>query len=337
MSRSSALAFIAFIVVWPAGGAGAGEKSREDWKAEYVRPTEIPYPAQNPYSPDKARLGQMLFFDPRLSGSNRISCATCHNPGFSWGDGLALGFGETMQRLTRRTPTLLNVAWTELLMWDGRFDSLEQQALVPIAEETEMNQPLAQLTEELQALPGYRSMFERAFPGEGITLENMAKALATFERTLISGTAPFDDWIAGDEAAIPQPAKRGFDLFNGKANCAACHSGWNFTDGSFHDLGLAGEDLGRGKLLPKIVLMQHAFKTPTLRNSQWSYPYMHDGSLADLPAVIRHYNLGGIERPSRSEEMRPLMLSDQEQADLLAFILTLSSQNEPMQVPLLPR
>ena len=309
--------------------------TRDQWKAEYVRPATIPFPEDNPYTADKEKLGKMLFFDPRLSGSDYISCGTCHNPSLAWGDGLPKGIGHGMTRLGRRTPTILNAAWTDALMWDGRFGSLEEQALGPIGADVEMNQSLDSLVGELEAIPGYRSLFNIAFPNEGVTIENIAKAIATYERTVVSGIAPFDQWIAGDEQAISESAKRGFDLFNGKANCVACHSGWNFTDGSFHDIGLPDDDPGRGNII-KIGAMQHAFKTPTLRNSVERAPYMHDGSLIDLAAVVAHYNTGGIERPSLSHEMNPLGLTPEEEADLIAFMLTLSSEDEPVALPALP-
>lgn len=320
-----------------ASTATAETKSREAWKVEYVRQTGLAAGEEPRDAGAPAQLGRMLFFEPRLSGSNRIACATCHNPALSWGDGLPRAIGADGRALERRTPTLLNVAWSELLAWDGRFDSLEAHALFALASPEEMGQPLDSLSAELATLPEYRSGFESAFPGEGVTPDTVARALAAFQRTLVSAPAPFDRWVAGDERAISESAKRGFDLFNDKANCVACHSGWNFTDGSFHDIGIASEDPGRGRLLPGIALMRHAFKTPTLRDVERRYPYMHDGSLADLPAVIHHYERGGIERPSLSPEMRPLQLTNGERSDLLAFLRTLTSADRSVSIPVLPR
>ena len=314
--------------------ASAGEAvPLEALKKEYRRPAGIPFPADNPFSVEKQRLGQQLYFDPRLSGNNALSCAGCHNPGLSWGDGLAKGIGAG-GTLGRRSPTILNLAWAELLMWDGRKTSLEDQALGPVESDMEMNQKLGDLVPKLAKIDGYRTAFEQAFPGEGITLATIAKAIATYERTVVSTTAPFDRWIAGDETAIGEPAKRGFALFNGKANCAACHGGWNLTDHGFHDIGLADEDLGRGKLVP-LPSMQHAFKTPTLRDVARRAPYMHDGSLPDLMAVVEHYDRGGTARPSLSGEMKPLGLTAQEKADLVAFMLTLTGEPEPVLLPAL--
>jgi cytochrome c peroxidase len=301
-------------------------------KAQYTRPASVPFPPDNPPAEAKAKLGEMLFFDPRLSGANYISCATCHNPSFSWGDGLPRGHGMT--GLPRRTPTIFNTAWAELLMWDGRKASLEDQVLGPMSTPAEMNQDLSHLVEKLDRIEGYRTAFTAAFPGEGISVKNVARAIATFERTVVSGTAPFDRWIAGDEKAISDSAKRGFDLFNSKANCAVCHSGWNFTDNAFHDIGLPDADVGRGAILD-LPSMQHAFETPTLRDVERRAPYMHDGSLQTLREVVEHYDHRAVQRPSLSEEVKPLNLSSAEKDDLISFMLTLNGDNPPVEVPVL--
>ncbi len=317
--------------------AGVGGARLQAMKNRYRRPTEIPFPSDNPYSKAKAELGKMLFFDPRLSGSNLISCASCHNPSFAWEDAQAKGAGNGMKRLGRHTPTILNLAWGELFFWDGRAESLEEQALGPIQADVEMAQPLDTLIEELRAIDGYGPLFDRAFPGQGITADTIAKAIATYERTVVSSKAPFDRWVGGDENAISQSAKRGFVLFNGKANCAACHSGWNMTDHSFHDIGLKTEDVGRAALLGDLPELRHTFKTPGLRNIVERAPYMHNGSLATLRQVVDHYADGVIRRPSLSDDIRPVKLSEQERQDLVALMLTLSSDDEPVELPVLPR
>ncbi len=318
----------------PRVAESADALSLDKLKSLYVRPADIPFPKDNPFSEAKAKLGEMLFFDPRLSGANYISCASCHNPAFSWGDGLPRGIGHGMTVLGRRTPTVLNLAWSDLLMWDGRKANLEEQALGPMSTPAEMNQELDKLPEKLKAIAGYRRQFDEVFPGEEITVANAAKAIATYERTIVSGPAPFDRWIAGDETAISERAKRGFVLFNGKGNCSACHTGWNFTDNSFRDIGLPDADVGRGKILD-LPSMQHAFKTPTLRDVERRGPYMHDGSVPSLLAVVEHYDRGGVQRPSLSDEMRPLHLSSEEKADLVEFLLTLTGDNAPVSVPVL--
>jgi len=319
----------------PGVANAADSPSIEQMKSLYARPASAPFPLSNPYTVEKANLGEKLFFDPRLSGSNYISCASCHNPALSWGDGLPRGIGHGMTILGRRTPTVLNIAWADLMMWDGRKADLEEQALGPMTTPAEMNLDIDALPQKLNAIPGYRQEFAAAFPGEGITIPNVAKAIATFERTIISGTAPFDRWISGDETAISDSAKRGFVLFNTKANCAACHTGWNMTDGSFHDIGLPDADVGRGKILD-LPSMQHAFKTPTLRDAERRGPYMHDGSVPTLMAVVEHYDGGGTQRPSLSPDMKPLNLSAIEKQDLVDFMLTLNGDNPPARIPVLP-
>jgi cytochrome c peroxidase len=304
---------------------------------EYRRPSAIPFPADNPYTVAKMALGKALYFDTRLSGAYVQSCASCHNPGYAWGDGQPKGVGAGMKTLGRRSPTIINAAFGPIFMWDGRAGSLEEQALGPIKTDVEMNMPLDQLMERLKLIGGYGPMFEAAFPRETMKPEHIAKAIATFERTVVSPPAPFDAWIDGDDKAISAEAKHGFELFNTKAGCNRCHSGWNFTDGSFHDIGLTSEDVGRGKFLPSIIKMQHAFKTPGLREIARRGPYMHDGSLPTLEAVVEHYDKGGIDRPSRSDLIKPLGLTAQDKKDLVAFMQAVTGEDDPMTVPALPR
>lgn len=306
-------------------------------KAEYVRPKTTPFPADDPYSKAKAHLGELLFWDPTLSGNGTQSCASCHNPGLSWTDGLRHGMG--VREMATHTPTLLNVAWGSVFGWDGAFPSLEAVAFDgPITSPDIMNRKPEDLIRALQAIPGYRSAFAAAFPDHAITQAHIAEALATFERTIVSGTAPFDRWIAGDDNAIDAQAKRGFLLFNGKAGCAACHRGWAFTDEGFYDVGVGtGNDIGRGRLFPTSVKLQYAFKVPTLRDVAHSAPYMHNGSEATLADVIDLYNRGGIDRPSRSNLIRPLHLTAAEKSDLIAFLDTLTEDPKPVEVPVLPR
>jgi cytochrome c peroxidase len=312
--------------------------TRQAWLEQYKRPTEIPFPSDNPFSDAKFRLGRTLFFDPILSGSEVRSCASCHNPGLSWGDGQPRAIGEKQQALPLRTPTLLNIAWVPKLGWDGHFRDLESVAMSPITATNNMNLSEQAMVQRLAAIPGYVDAFDAAF-GEGdVTVRKMEFALATFQRTIVSKGAPFDRWLGGDQAAVSEAAKRGFDLFNGKANCAACHSGWAFTDASFHDIGSArGDDIGRGRLFPNSVALRYAFKTPTLRDVARRAPYMHDGSVPTLEAVIDLYNRGGIDRPSRAEEIHPLSLTDNEKADLIAFLRTLNGAPESVSFPALPR
>jgi cytochrome c peroxidase len=308
------------------------------WHEKYKRPGEIPYPKEAPYSEAKFKLGRTLFFDPILSGSKSRSCETCHNPGLSWGDGQPLAIGEDQKPLPVRAPTLLNVAWTPKLGWDGHFRDLGAVGIAAITSPGNMNLSDKALPERLSAIPGYLDVFDAAF-GEGdITVHKVEMALATFERSIVSSEAPFDRWLNGDDAAIGEAAKRGFALFNGKANCAACHSGWAFTDSSFHDIGTAhDDDIGRGRLFPSSTALKYAFKTPTLRDVAHRAPYMHNGSVPTLEAVIDLYDRGGIDRPSRDVEIHPLGLSAEEKADLIAFLRTLTGAVQPVSIPTLPR
>jgi cytochrome c peroxidase len=318
------LAVVVGLAAVPARGEQAmvkpPESAMEEMKAKYRRPAIVPFPK-----------------DPRLSSSNFISCATCHTPAFSWGDGLPKGIGHGMKEVGRRTPTILNLAWIEPLFWDGRAPDLEAQALGPIQAPGEMNQSLEATIAKLRGVEGYRRLFEIAYPGEGVTEKTLAKAIATFEGTIVSGIAPFDEWVAGKDDAISASAKRGFMLFNTRARCSACHSGWSFTDGSFHDIGVASPDRGRGKLLENVERMQHAFKTPTLRNVDHRAPYMRDGSLASLEAVVDYYNTRFVKRPSLSHEIQPLGLGQDGISDVVAFMTTLTSADAPVAVPVLPR
>jgi cytochrome c peroxidase len=313
------------------------DPSIDQLRAAYRRPKVIPFPKSNPYTLEKAQLGKMLYFDTRLSAANVLSCASCHSPAYGWGDGQPRGVGHGMKVLGRRSPTIINAAFGQIFMWDGRAATLEQQALGPIQADVEMNLPLEDLLARLKSIPEYGPMFKAAFAEQEITAPQIANAIATYERTVVSARAPFDAWVEGDEKAISEAARRGFVTFNGKANCATCHSGWNFTDDSFHDIGLASEDVGRGKFLPSVEKMKYAFKTPGLREITRRGPFMHDGSVSTLDAVIEHYDRGGIERPSRSENMKPLRLATQEKSDLVAFLNTLTSALVPTTMPVLPR
>jgi len=306
-------------------------------KAEYRRPALIPFPKENPYTPEKAALGKKLYFDTRISVTSAQSCASCHSPGFGWGDGLAVGVGYGMTKLGRRSPTVVNAAWGAIFMWDGRLANLEEQALGPIQSPGEMNMPIEQLMERLGSIAEYGPLFAAAFPGVGLKPDTLAQAIATYERTAVSEQAPFDTWIEGNEQAISDEAKRGFVLFNTKAQCSSCHEGWNFTNDGFQDIGLASADVGRGQFLPGVIKMKHAFKTPGLREIARRSPFMHDGSIATLEQVVEHYDHGGVDRPSRSDLVKPLGLTPQEKSELVAFMKTLTSHLDPTTVPILPR
>jgi cytochrome c peroxidase len=322
----------------PASDVFAAGDSHPSALADYRRPATTPFPDDDRYSKAKADLGRMLFFDPILSGSGSRSCSSCHQPGLSWGDGLPRAIGEGQKPLALRAPTLLNVAWIPVLGWDGKFRNLEAVAFAPLTNAANMNGNEAKLIDALSAIPGYRTAFAHAFPDGAVSRPHVEQAIATFERTIVSPPAPFDRWVAGDQHAVSTAAKRGFAIFNGKGRCAECHSGWNFTDGAFYDVGDAkDDDIGRGRIFPTSEKLQHAFKTPTLRDVARRGPYMHNGAMATLADVIDMYDRGGVDRPSRSEMIGPLHLSGEEKSDLIAFLNTLTSAPANFAVPELPR
>lgn len=330
-----ALFFCLFVNAWQVNGEDAICKADvAALKQKYLRPASIPFPSDNAYTKDREELGRTLFFDPRLSSSGIVSCASCHNPAFGWDDGQAHSGGRAT---ARKTPSIANVAWGRQFFWDGRARSLEEQALGPIQSETEMNFSLERMVAAIQSIEGYRASFDRAYPGEPLSEKTVAKAIATFERTIVSGEAPFDRWVNGAENAISASAQQGFVLFNGKGRCATCHSGWQFTDQGFHDIGTVDLDLGRGKY-ESAEGMQYAFKTPGLRNVTKRAAFMHDGSQRTLAQVIEYYNDGGMcLRPSLSPEIRPLHLTVQEKNNLLDFLNSLTSDDARVQMPRMPR
>lgn len=319
----------------------ACERSQQSDLEGYRFPDSIPHPEINPPTAKRIALGMMLFFDPRLSGDNNMSCATCHNPGMGWCDRNVTGVGHEHQALRRNTPTILNSAFGVLQFWDGRAESLEDQALGPISSAVEMNQDLDELVRELNRLPVYKEKFESAYPGESISSGTIARALAAFERTIISRNSAFDRWVAGDSNAMSPEAIRGFEVFNGKARCSTCHQGFNFTDNGFHNIGvrvLPGvdeTDVGRFEQLP-LPSMQGAFKTPTLRDVTLTAPYMHNGIYATLEEVIDHYIRGGDVKEHLSPNMSPIILSQEEKEALIAFMRHLEGEPIDIEMPHLP-
>jgi len=297
----------------------------------------------HPPSAGVIELGRELFFDKRLSATDTVACATCHRPEHGFSDEKRFSVGVSGTPMKRHTPHLYNLAWGRSFFWDGRAASLEEQALEPIRHTDEMGLPGDLAAEKLRAIPSYAQAFARAFPQSGVTMKNIATALAAFERTLVARDSPFDRYTAGEHAALDDAARRGKDLFFGRAKCATCHSGPNFTDGLFHNTGVIGDkgDLGRAALdrvgefqmrpYP-FFQMRGAFKTPGLRNVALTAPYQHDGSEASLEEVVRFYNLGGRDPRSygKALDIRELNLTDAELGDLVSFLKALSS---PAAVP----
>lgn len=302
----------------------------------------LKFPADNPHQSEKVELGKQLYFDPRLSNDNTVSCATCHDPKKGWSNGEAVATGIGGQQGGRSAPTILNAAYSHFQFWDGRAQGLEGQALGPIENPIEMGMDLDKLVVKLNNIEGYRQQFRQVF-GTDVTKEGIAKAIAAFERTILSGDAPYDRFKAGDTSALSPAAQRGMKVFFNKANCSACHSGHSFTDFAFHNLGVGlskaeNADLGRYEI-SKLEGDRGAFKTPTLRDIARTAPYMHDGSLKTLEEVVDYYDKGAHPNPQLDEEIFPLKLTAEEKADLVTFLkegLT-SSKYPNVEPPVLPK
>jgi cytochrome c peroxidase len=299
-------------------------------KAKFQRPQFVPHPVDNLPTSAKVALGKRLFEDKRLSSTATVACATCHDPRLSFGDGETTGKGVTGKPLARHTPSLWNVAFSPLLFWDGRAPGLEAQVRFPVEHADEMGSSLGAAAQSLAADASYVRAFAEAFPqSPEVSPGSIAKALAAYERTLISPPTRFDQWVAGNADALSPAEVRGLKLFAGKARCIACHVGFDLSDHNFYDIGLPDDDKGRGKEIG-LPAADHAFKAPTLRELAWTAPYMHNGALATLEDVVRFYEGGGVDRPTRSKDLpAPLMLTDEERADLLAFLESLSSETPP--------
>jgi cytochrome c peroxidase len=299
----------------------------EPWRAFFRRPATPPAaPADNPMAPDSVALGARLFADARLSGRGDRSCASCHRPELALTDGRRRARAVSGAPLRRNTPSLWNLAWSKHYFWDGRAPSLEVQVRGPIESEEEMGGSwptiLARLETDAELAGRFRAAFGDKAP---VSQDSVVKALAAYVRSLVSPATRFDAWIEGDAGALSQAEVRGFRLFTGKAGCVLCHAGWRFTDDRFHDIGLPGADPGRGAV-PGGTPGLRAFKTPSLREAAHTAPYMHDGSLPTLSAVVAHYAGGFVPRRELAPTMsRTLRLSGQERADLVAFLRTLST------------
>lgn len=296
----------------------------------------VPVPADNPMTEATIDLGRRLYFEKALSSDRTISCASCHDPARGWSNGEPFATGVDGQVGGRNSPTVINTAYQKFQFWDGRAGSLEEQALGPIQNPIEMNLTLDEAVKRLSESDDYRRRFREAF-GTEVTAEGIGKAIAAFERTIVSGNAPYDRLKAGETAALSEAAQRGMKLFFGKANCSACHVGPNFTDNGFHNLGVGiddpNPDLGRQVVTGQLG-DRGSFKTPTLREIARTAPYMHDGRFATLREVVAYYNQGGTDNPQLDEEVFPLKLTDQEIDDLVRFLEEgLASPDYPVVAP----
>lgn len=320
-------------------------------------------PKSNPLTAEKVELGRRLFFEKKLSADGTVSCATCHDPqlGFADGKRVAIGVGE--RRGTRNSPTILNAIFSPGQFWDGRADTLEEQAPQPLTNPLEMgNTSVAEVIERLRAAPEYVIEFKRVFGGEP-TVGRLAQAIAAYERTLVAGDSPLDRFMAGETSAINDAARRGFALFRGRARCSRCHTFSEqmplFTDFAYHNTGVAaghprfeslakrafqaadapdakaaidalgreegGDELGR-MLLSYLVFDLGSFRTPSLRNVGLTAPYFHDGSAPTLADVVRFYNEGGRRNLNREWDLNALNLTGSEQRDLVAFLESLTGR-----------
>jgi len=298
---------------------------------------------QNPPTPERVRLGRWLFFDRRLSGDNTISCSSCHRPENAFSEPTPVSSGIRNQRGGRKAPSFVNQAVTLFpdFFWDGRAGSLEDQALGPIANPIEMGNTHQTMNATLTKIPGYAPYFKEAFGTSEITKERVAKAIADYERTRMSGNSPWDRWRYNhEENAVSAQVKQGHELFQGKADCAQCHLSNNFTDGQFHNLGVGWipekktfKDEGRWAISKDLGEEgrqgdRGAFKTPTVREVTKHAPYMHDGSVATLRQVVEFYNKGGEKNPWLDPKVKPLKLTDAEIDALVAFMQALDGEGD---------
>ena len=283
----------------------------------------VPVPPDNPVTAEKADLGRMLYFDKRLSSDATISCASCHNPALGFSNGVAFSPGVGGKLGGRNSPTIYNSAYGGVQFWDGRALSLEEQALGPVQNPIEMGNTLEGMVNTVSRIGGYAQTFERVFGPGPITPEKVAMAIATFERTILSGDAPIDRFKAGDQKALSDPAKRGLAVFEGKGRCVVCHLGPSFMDNQFHNLGVGTQnpkpDGGRMDF-SKDEKDWARFKTPTLRNAALTAPYMHDGSEPTLAKVVDLYDRGGIPNRNLDPLIQPLHLAPEEREDLVTFM-----------------
>ncbi|NOT62555.1 MAG: c-type cytochrome [Acidobacteria bacterium] len=308
------------------------QRAAQTQRAKIVMPlglVEPVWPSDNPYTTAKMELGRALFFDKRLSADETVACASCHDPKFAFTDGQPFSTGVRNQKGGRSAPTVINRVYSVEQFWDGRAVTLEEQAKGPIQNPIEMATTHDAVVTKLRGVKGYAPLFRAAFGSEDVDIDRVAKAIATFERRVVSGNSAYDRYKAGNKTALSESARRGFMVFFDKAKCDQCHFGINFTDGSFNNLGVGMDkpepDLGR-ELYTKRASERGAFKTPTLREIARTAPYMHDGSLTTLEDVVEYYNKGGNPNPNLDQRMKKLDLTEQDKKDLVEFLKSLNGE-----------
>jgi cytochrome c peroxidase len=295
-------------------------------------------PDSNAYTPERWALGKRLFYETKLSKGNTVSCASCHKPQFAFGDNTALSLGDGNAIGTSNVPTLANIGYHPYYTRAGGVPTLEMQILVPIQEHNEFNSNILDIAQALAQDASYVNQSMAAYnrtPDAYV----ITRALANFERSLISGNSAFDQfYYQGWGTALSASAQRGYQLFNSvRTNCSSCHSGFNFTDYSFKNNGLYKVYADSGRMrLTKLESDRALFKVPTLRNIALTAPYMHDGSIKSLADVVAHYNTGGKQHSNQSTLVKPLKLSAQEQQDLIAFLQSLTDTSFVNDARLMP-
>lgn len=303
-------------------------------------PTMVPIPSSNLNYAAKIELGKQLYFDGRLSKNNAISCAFCHNPGTGFADSRQTSIGVGGGIGGRQSPTVYNTAFNHVQFWDGRARSLEEQAIGPIHNPVEMAETHEHVVAKLGKIKGYQQQFRAVF-GTEVNLQGIAEAIAAYERTVLSTNSAFDKYVLGDSKAMDEAAVRGLSVFKGKGRCILCHNGANFTDNQFHNLGVPQvgpmkEDLGRFNV-SRAEKDKGAFKTPTLRSITETAPYMHDGAFKTLEEVVEFLDQGGGNNPNLSLLMKPLNMTADEKADLVAFLKALTGEPIKFSMPQLPK
>jgi len=293
-------------------------------KKDWLRPDTIPSPKNNPLTKEKTLLGKKLFFDSILSRADNISCATCHNPLKGWSDADALAIGDKGEKGTRNSPSILNSTYQFIYFWDGRVSSLEEQALKPLLTHVEMNLDPKIAVKRLQKNPMYQKMFKDAFPSEDISTHTLAKALASFERTIVSGESKFDLFLKGDKTQLSEEETKGFYTFVNKGNCTVCHSTFLFSDQSFNNIGIDNNDIGRAAI-KKRALWKGTFKTPSLRNVANTAPYFHNGSIKTLAEAVTFCAKGSRDKNATvSNLLLDKHLNTNEINQIVLFLHTLS-------------
>jgi len=343
MTRFKASAGVVFMGILSIGGVGGGlvqsavaEQSPVQAKA-YQLPElqglEDPntfVPADNLLTAQKVELGRLLFFDKRLSRNNTIACVSCHLPGKGFTDGKPVSTGINNLKGGRSAPASINRVFSKGQFWDGRADTLEDQSIGPFVNPVEHGFISHDETvAKMRNIEGYRKLFKQVF-GRDIVIEDIGKAIASFQRTILSGNSAVDKFdVGGDQTALTESAQRGLELFRGKARCTRCHSGFNFSDEKFHNLGIGWDtntvDLGRYMVTENSEDIG-AFKTPTLREISRTAPYMHDGRFKTLEEVVAFYNGGGIKNPHQDNTIIPLELTEQEKQDVVALLRSLNGE-----------